>query len=69
MSARAAAVRRRRKRNPFAAAQLAPQVIAPMRCGRDGCGHGVVIHEIREGDGPCLVLGCACTKFVTEEES
>ena len=69
MSARAASVRRRRKRDPFAAAQLAPRMIAPVLCRRGGCGHGLVIHEIHNGDGPCLVIGCQCTKFVTKEES
>lgn len=66
MSARAAAIRRRRKRDPFTAAVLAPLVIAPVLCHRKVCGHGLVVHK---GKGPCLVVGCPCTMFVTEEEA
>lgn len=67
MSAKAAAIRRRRRADPFRAALLAPRILAPALCRRaqpKRCDHSLVLHK---GRGPCLVVTCPCTMFVDEE--
>lgn len=55
MSAKAAAIRRRRKADPLHGSQLAPSPPNPRNlCAK--CGHQDLIHR----DGVCLRVGCTC---------